>query len=212
MCYTRVSKWRAILRASAFGDVRVLLPMITSLDEVHAIREVFEDTRAKLIARGHDVRAEIPVGVMIEVPSTLWILDELLEAVDFVSVGTNDLIQYLLAVDRDNALVASMYDPYHPAILRALGTVARAARRAGKPVGICGEIAGDEAMALVLLGLGFDSLSAAPHFLAELRQAVRRTTLADAEALARAIEAARSPTAIRALLGQAQDRLHARCL
>ncbi len=202
---------RAILRASAYGDVRVLLPMITSLDEVETVRAVFEDTRAKLLAKGHEVAHEIPVGVMIEVPSTLWILDELLAAVDFISVGTNDLIQYLLAVDRDNALVSGMYDPYHPAIVRALGVIARAARRSGKPVGICGEIAGDEAMALYLTGLGFDSLSAAPHFVGELRQAIRRTSLVDAEALARAVEAARSPQAVRALLGQAQDRLHQRC-
>jgi len=203
---------RAILRASAFGDVRVLLPMITSLEEVEAVREVFEDTRAKLLAKGHDVAQDIPVGVMIEVPSTLWILDELLAAVDFISVGTNDLIQYLLAVDRDNALVASMYDPYHPAIMRVLAWIARAAQRSGKPVGICGEIAGDEAMALALLGFGFDSLSATPHFLGELRQAIRRTSWAEAQALACTIEAAKSPGAVRALLGRAQDNLHRRCV
>jgi phosphotransferase system enzyme I (PtsI) len=203
---------RAILRASAFGDVRVLLPMITSLEEVEAVREVFEDTRAKLLAKGHAVAQDIPVGVMIEVPSTLWILDELLAAVDFISVGTNDLIQYLLAVDRDNALVASMYDPYHPAIMRVLAWIARAAQRSGKPVGICGEIAGDEAMALALLGFGFDSLSAAPHFLGELRQAIRRTSWAEAQELARTIEAAKSPGAVRALLGRAQDNLHRRCV
>jgi phosphotransferase system enzyme I (PtsI) len=203
---------RAILRASAFGEVRVLLPMITSLEEVEAVREVFEDTRAKLLAKGHGVAQDIPVGVMIEVPSTVWILDELLAAVDFISVGTNDLIQYLLAVDRDNALVASMYDPYHPAIMRVLAWIARAARRSGKPVGICGEIAGDEAMALALLGFGFDSLSAAPHFLGELRQAVRRTSWAEAQELARTIETAKSPAAVRALLGRAQDELHRRCV
>ncbi|MEZ6014240.1 MAG: phosphoenolpyruvate--protein phosphotransferase [Planctomycetota bacterium] len=203
---------RAILRASAYGEVRVLLPMITSLEEVDAVREVFEDTRAKLVAKGYEVALEIPVGVMIEVPSTVWILDELLAVVDFLSVGTNDLIQYTLAVDRDNALVAGMYDPYHPAIMRVLGAIAAAARRAGKPVGICGEIAGDESMALLLLGLGFDSLSAAPHFLGELRQAIRCTTETDAQALARLVLAARSPTAIRALLARAQDQLHRRCL
>lgn len=202
---------RAILRASAFGEVRVLLPMISSLEEIEVVRAVFQDTRSKLLAKGHSVADEIAVGVMIEVPSTLWVLDEIFEAVDFISVGTNDLIQYLLAVDRDNALVAGLYDPFHPAIVRALGTIARAGRRAGKPVGICGEIAGDEAMAMLLIGLGFDSLSAAPHFIGELRQAVRRTTLAQAEALARTLEAARTPTAIRALLGRAQDELHRRC-
>jgi len=203
---------RAILRASAFGEVRVLLPMISTLEDIQAVRTVFEDTRAKLVAKGHDIAHEIAVGAMIEVPSTLWILDELLESVDFISVGTNDLIQYLLAVDRDNVLVSDRYDPYNPAVVRALGVIARAAARSGKPVGICGELAGDEAMALFLLGLGFDSLSAAPHFVGELRQAIRRTTLVDAQELARKVEAARTPGAVRALLGHAQDLLHRRCI
>jgi len=148
------------------------------------------------------------VGAMIEVPSTLWIMDELVEMVDFISVGSNDLTQYLLAVDRDNTLVAKLYEPHHPAVLRALAHVAEVCTRHATPCSICGEIAGDYAMALVLFGMGYDMISVSPNFLAELRFAVRHTAWNDCHSLAEDVLEARTPAEVRELLAQVRAHLH----
>lgn len=200
---------RALLRASAHGKVRLLLPMITSLDEVIAVKEVFDETRTHLQEHGYEVSSEIPVGIMIEVPSTLWILDELMEVVDFVSVGTNDLVQYLLAVDRDNVFVASLYEPQHPAVVRALKSIADAAKRAGKSASVCGEIAGDEAVAVMLAGMGYDSLSVTPMSLSFLKFALLSTSAEEAEAVAEAALKARSSAEVRKILDGVRSSLRA---
>jgi len=137
---------------------------------------------------------------MIEVPSCLLVLDQILEEVDFLSVGTNDLVQYLLAVDRDNPWVAGLYDPYHPAVFRALHAVATAAGRMGKPVSMCGDMAGDPAMAILLLGMGFDSISVAPQFIPEIKYAIRRATSTDAEQLVQEVLAQATSAEVRAIL------------
>ncbi|MEE8146824.1 MAG: phosphoenolpyruvate--protein phosphotransferase [Longimicrobiales bacterium] len=199
---------RAILRASAHGDLRILLPMVTSLEEVEAAHEIFEGVRAQLVDQGYEVADDIPVGVMIEVPSSVWILDQIVEIVDFISVGTNDLTQYLLAVDRDNPFVEKLYEPLHPAMLRVLNHVAQVTNAAGKSCSVCGEVAADDAVALLLVGMGYDSLSVAPNFLADLRFAIRQTTMEQARELARLALKARSPVAVRALMGEAHRRLH----
>ncbi len=177
---------RAILRASAFGHARILLPMITTVDEVkrcrEAVRQIVQDLRASGIE--HD--ADIEVGIMVEVPATVFILDQILPLVDFVSVGTNDLTQYLLAVDRDNPRVASMYDPYHPAVLRALARISQLAGEAGKPASICGEIAGDHYYTPLLLGLGYRELSMAAVFLPRVKLMVRSFGVGECEKLAAA--------------------------
>lgn len=200
---------RALIRASAHGSVRMLLPMITSLDEVLAVRKIFAETREQLAAQGYDASDDIPVGVMIEVPSTLWILEDLLEVVDFVSVGTNDLVQYLLAVDRDNVFVASLYDPQAPAVVRALHSIAEAAKRAGKSACVCGEIAGDEAVAVMLAGMGYDSLSVTPNSLSMLKHALINTPIDKAQELAAAAVRARSSAEIRELLDGVRETLRA---
>ena len=197
---------RAIMRASLHGEVRVLLPMITSLEEIRAVRAIFDETREQLAAQGYDVATDIPVGVMIEIPSMLWVLEEVLDLVDFVSVGTNDLVQYLLAVDRDNVFVSSLYEPYHPAVIRALGAIGDAVRRSGKSACVCGEMAGDEAVAMMLAGMGFDSLSVAPNFLSALKFAVRHTTMADARSLAGSVRAASTIEEVRGLLDGTRER------
>lgn len=199
---------RALLRASAHGPVRLLLPMVSSMDDITAVHTIFRSLRVQLIDQGYEVADDLPVGAMIEVPSTLWILDELLEEVDFVSVGSNDLTQYLLAVDRDNTLVSKHYEPQHPALIRALGDVADAAARAGKPCSVCGEIAGDLGMALVLFGMGYDSLSVAPNFLSGLRFAVRQTPWTECASLAQRARGARTAAAVRELLDEGRARLH----
>jgi len=199
---------RALLRASAHGPVRLLLPMVSSLDELSSVRAIFDGLRVQLADQGYEVARDVPVGAMIEVPSTLWILEEILESVDFVSVGSNDLTQYLLAVDRDNPFVAKHYEPQHPAVLRALADVARAARAAGKPCSLCGEVAGDLAMALLLFGMGYDSLSVAPNFLSSIRFAVRETPWESCRALAERATEARSAAVVRELLSEVRAKLH----
>lgn len=199
---------RALLRASAHGKLRLLLPMVTSLEEVQTAHRIFDDVRAQLVEQGYELAPQVSVGIMIEVPSSVWILEDLIREVDFVSVGSNDLTQYVLAVDRDNPFVSRLYEPLHPAVLRVLAHVAQVANASGKPCSVCGEVAGDHAMALVLLGMGYESVSVSPHFLAEVRFAVRETTFTDAQALARRVLAAHHPGEVRELLDDARVRLH----
>lgn len=200
---------RALLRAGCGHDMRILLPMVTSLEEVRAVHEIFDEVRASLFEQGYEVEDLVPVGIMIEVPSALFCIEELLAEVDFVSVGTNDLVQYLLAADRDNPKVGALYDPHHPAVIRALAMVARAARAAGKPCSVCGDVADDPAYALLLLGLGFDSVSVAPGFHAEVKFAVRHTRGQDARAFADAALACLDSAGVRAVLDSAREQLHA---
>jgi len=203
---------RAALRASPHGDLRLLLPMVTSLEEVRDVREIFEGVQTHLIDQGYEVERDVPLGIMIEVPSTIWVLDRIIQEVDFVSVGTNDLTQYLLAVDRDNALVAKIYEPYHPAVIRALAEIATVANAAGKPCGVCGEIAGDEAVAVLLLGMGYDHLSVAPNFLAGVRYAIRNTTITEARAIVERALDAGTAAEVQTLAKEVRDRLHRRLL
>ncbi len=154
-----IAQLRAILRVAAHGRVRVLFPMITGLTEIRRCKELLEKARADLRAEGYDCEARIEVGIMIETPSAVLICEVLAQEVDFLSVGTNDLIQYCLAIDRGNEHVAYLYEPLHPAVLRALQMVCRAAKSAGIEAGVCGEMAAEPLYALVLLGLGFDELS-----------------------------------------------------
>ena len=198
---------RAILRASAHGNTRMLLPMVTSIEEVQAAHQIFGDVRRQLVDHGYEIVDDLPVGAMIEVPSSVWVLESLIELVDFVSVGSNDLTQYLLAVDRDNPFVSKLYEPLHPAVLRVLAHVAEVARRAGKPCSVCGELAGDHAVALVLLGMGYDMVSVSPNFLAEIRFAVRETPSSEVRALARRVLDAGNPTEVRKILDAARERL-----
>ncbi len=200
---------RAALRASAHGSLRVLLPMVTSIEEVHRVHQIFDRVRAQLGEQGYEVAADVPVGVMVEVPSAMMVLDSILEDADFVSVGTNDLVQYLLAADRDNPWVSRLYDPCHPAVIAGLDRIADCARRAGKSASVCGEMAGDYATALMLFALGFDTVSVSPHFVAEVKHAVRCIDGAALDSLASRVRGARSGTEVRAELEALRARLHA---
>jgi phosphoenolpyruvate-protein phosphotransferase len=199
---------RAALRAGVGHPLRILLPMVASLEEVRAVHAIFDGVRRSLLTQGYEVEGDVPVGMMVEVPSVLFALDELMREVDFVSVGTNDLVQYLLAADRDNPWVARYYEPAHPAVLRALARVAAAALERGIPSSVCGDVASDPAMAIVLFGMGFASVSVSPHFVSEVKYAVRRLTLAESRVLA--VEAAGQSTAdgVRAVLSKIRDRVH----
>ena len=201
---------RAAMRASVVGQVRIMLPMVTSIEEVRGAREIFEGVRAQLLDQGYELAQDIALGIMVEVPSSVWALPEIVREVDFVSVGSNDLVQYMLAVDRDNSFVSRIYDPAHPAVIRALQRIGEVCSAAGKSCGVCGEIAGDHAFALMLLGMGYTSLSAAPHFLPEIRYAVRSSSMEEARALAQEAVQAGDSAQVRALLSRTRDRLHAR--
>ncbi|MEW6073874.1 MAG: phosphoenolpyruvate--protein phosphotransferase [Planctomycetota bacterium] len=202
------SQLQAFLRASPHGEMHILMPMVTNIEEVRRVHEIFDDVRRGLVEQGYEVAERVPVGVMIEVPSMLLVLDQILDEVDFLSVGTNDLVQYLLAVDRDNPWVSTLYDPHHPAVFRALHQVATTCRKFGKPVSMCGDMAGDPAVAILLLGMGFSSVSVAPQFIPEIKYAVRRTTAAEAKAHVEEVLARRTSTEIRAIL----DRIRVQAL
>jgi phosphotransferase system enzyme I (PtsI) len=203
---------RATLRASVHGDLRLLLPMVTSLEEVLEIHRVFDEVRRQLLEQGYEVARDVPVGIMIEVPSSVLVLPRLIQEVDFVSVGTNDLVQYLLAVDRDNPWVSRLYDPQHPAVVWALAHVAEVARAAEKSCSVCGEMAGDYATALMLLGMGYDAVSVVHNFLPEIKYAVRETQLSEAREIARAAQLETTCEGVRRVLADVRERLHTRQL
>ncbi|MBI2963930.1 MAG: phosphoenolpyruvate--protein phosphotransferase [Deltaproteobacteria bacterium] len=175
---------RAILRASAHGRVRLLLPMISSVEEVWRAKELLDEVRRELRQSSIRFDEEMAVGIMIEVPSAMLQTEELAREVDFLSLGTNDLIQYLLAVDRNNRKVASLYEPLHPAVLRAIAITARAAHRVGKPLSVCGEMAADPVCALVLIGLGIDQLSMGSFFIPSIKRLIRSVDYATAREMA----------------------------
>mgnify|MGYP001025865794 CR=1 FL=1 len=182
---------RAILRARAGGEVSVLLPMISDVAELRRSRELLEDSLHDLTTEGL-VCPPIKLGAMIEIPSAALSADLLAEEVDFFSIGTNDLTQYTLAVDRINEHVAHLYQPAHPAVLRLIAFTIEAGRRHNRPVCVCGEMASDPLTALLLVGMGVDELSMAPASIPVVKDAIRKTTLEQARALAEEALASRS--------------------
>jgi len=175
---------KAILRASAFGDVRIMFPMIAQIEELHEALEVLEDARSELREQGISFDESCPVGIMIEVPAAAVIADQLAEHVDFFSIGTNDLIQYSVAVDRGNDKVAYLFDCFHPGVLRLIKMVVDAAHAKDLQVTVCGEMAGDPQSAVLLHGLGVDGLSMATPSLLGVKKAIRTISTIEAEAIA----------------------------
>jgi len=166
------SQLRAILRASAFGPVRLLIPMLSIREELTAMRAAIGQIRAELGSEGHAMAEHIPLGAMIEVPSAALALPSWIELVDFLALGTNDLVQYLLAVDRTNDALDALNTPLHPAVPRLLRRIVRIARARGKPVSVCGEIAGDAHFTPLLVALGIEELSMHPDHIPSVRQAI----------------------------------------
>ncbi|ROR35002.1 phosphoenolpyruvate--protein phosphotransferase [Inmirania thermothiophila] len=200
-----LTQLRALLRADeGLGNLRILLPMITDVSELDQAARLLDQAVAELREEGHAVERP-PVGAMIEVPSAVYLMPAIARRVAFVSVGTNDLTQYLLAVDRNNARVAGMYDGLHPAVVAALHDLVRAARRAGCPVSVCGELAGDPAAALLLLGMGVDSLSMSAASLPRVKWVIRSFARAEAEALLEEAMAMESASAVRERLNEALE-------
>jgi len=164
---------RAILRASVLCNLRVIIPMITEFEEVEEVKQLFQEVKQELRSEKIKFDENIPFGVMIEVPAAAAITDLIVQEVDFISVGTNDLIQYFLAVDRSNELVSYLYKPMHPSVLRLLKYILETARNAGKEVTVCGEMAADPLSALVLLGLGLRKFSMNPIFIPRIKKVLR---------------------------------------
>ncbi len=175
---------RAIMRASVHGKVRLMLPMVSSLEELRRSKTFIEEAKDELRREGRDFDGDIPIGVMIEVPAAVEMADRFIAEADFFSIGTNDLIQYMLAVDRNNRKVAALYQPLHPAVLRALSTIIDAARKAGKPVALCGEMAGDPVCTLILLGLGLRDLSMSSFLVPPIKRLIRGIEMRAAEEIA----------------------------
>ncbi len=194
---------RALLRVAAGRPLRIMLPMVSTVEEVRRARELLVEARASLETRGDAAPARLDLGIMLEVPSAALVADHLAPLVDFFSVGTNDLTQYAMAAERGNSGVAALADPLHPAVLRLIGRAAAAAAAAGRPVAVCGEVAGDRLAVPLLVGLGVRELSMSHTLIPAAKQAVRATDARAAVRLAEAALAAESAAAVRRLLAAA---------
>ena len=197
---------RAMLRSSAHGNVQIMFPLISGVDELRRVRAVFDEVCADLERRGVPFKKNIKFGSMIEVPSAVVIADMLAKECDFFSIGTNDLIQYSLAVDRVNEKIAHMYEPAHPAILRMIRYVTRAAKAANIPVSICGEMAGDPLFTELLIGLGIDSLSMSSVAIPAVHAEIVNARLSTAKRFASRVLTASTVHDVRALLEQRYKR------
>jgi phosphotransferase system enzyme I (PtsI) len=195
---------RAILRASAYGRVKVLIPMLSSVYELEQTLHLVEEAKRSLDADGIRYDPQVPVGGMIEVPAAALALGMFTRRLDFLSIGTNDLIQYTLAIDRTDDTVAHLYDPLHPAVLRLLADIIETANKAGKPVAVCGELAGDVTLTRLLLGFGLRQFSMHPANLLGVKQVVLKSDLAEVSQAARRMLRTDDPEKLRASL----DRLN----
>jgi phosphotransferase system enzyme I (PtsI) len=184
---------RGILRATSYGNIKILVPMISGLPELYETKKILEEVKAELRSEGKAFNDHVEIGVMIEIPSAAMIADLLAAEVDFFSVGTNDLIQYTLAIDRQNEHVAYMYEPLDPAVLRLLHRVSDAAHQAKVTLAMCGEMAGDPLYAAILLGMGFQNLSMNVASIPWVKKVVRSVRMQDAVELAALVM--RQPTA-----------------
>lgn len=196
---------RALYRASVYGRLKIMFPMVSGIEEYRAARAFATAIKSELVKEGHPISPEVPLGIMVEIPSTAVIADLFAKEVDFFSIGTNDLIQYTLAVDRMNQRLSHLYEPFHPGVLRLIQLVIAAGRREGIEVCMCGEMAGDSRLTPLLIGLGLESFSMSPASLFKVKKTLRDLKLAETQALAE--KALQLPTAreIKELLKVALD-------
>ncbi|EOH89204.1 phosphoenolpyruvate-protein phosphotransferase [Enterococcus asini ATCC 700915] len=175
---------RALLRASVYGNLRIMFPMVATLKEFRAAKKLYEEERAKLIAEGVSVSDSIQVGIMIEIPAAAVLADKFAKEVDFFSIGTNDLIQYTMAADRMNEQVSYLYQPYNPSILRVIKNVIDSAHKEGKWAGMCGEMAGDQTAVPLLVGMGLDEFSMSATSVLKTRSLMKKLNTAAMKELA----------------------------
>lgn len=174
---------RAILRASTRGKIKIMLPLISNLNEIRTAKKYIETAKSQLRAKNIPFNEEIPLGIMIEVPAVAYRPGDFLKEVDFASIGTNDLIQYTLAVDRGNVAVAPLYDSYHPAILHLINNVAKSSKKLGVPVSICGEMGGDPELAPLFIGMGIKNLSMSAMQIPMVKEVIRSVSYTECERL-----------------------------
>ena len=196
------TQMRAILRASAFGPVRILVPMITTLAEIISVRNLQVVCTRELRAANISVAERVELGAMIEVPAAAIALQGMIRDLDFIAIGTNDLVQYTLATDRNNTELSDLYDPLHPAVLKLIALIIRAARGADRRVTICGEIAGSVEYTALLLALGLTDLSMHPGVILEVRERIGRLELASLRKMAPSLLRAPSGDRVREILAR----------
>jgi len=198
---------RAMLRASPYGKARIMFPLVTGIMQVRQAKAILGQVREELAEKGVPFSPEVEVGIMIEVPSAALTADILAGEVDFFSIGTNDLIQYTLAVDRVNEQVADLYDPHHPSVLRLIRNVIECGHRRGIWVGLCGEMAGNPDLACLLVGMGVDELSMAASAVPEVKQRIRSVAIADLKELSQEVLTLTTSQEIRELMAKRVPRL-----
>lgn len=200
---------RAILRTTNYGPVRILVPMVSSIEEVVTVRKMVDECARQLRSEGHQIAERIEVGAMIEVPAAAIALPSLIRKLDFASIGTNDLVQYTLAVDRNNNELGSLYDPLHPAVLRLIAQIIAVCKRANRPVTLCGEIAGDVHFTAMLIALGLTEFSMQPGLLLEVREVVNTIEQASLRKLAPSLLRATSRNGILRVLERMRVKIPA---
>ena len=197
-----MTQLRAILRASAYGRLRILIPMLANAHEIAQTLDFIARAKAELVAQGIAHDNDVPVGGMVEIPASVLSLSYFVEHLDFLSIGTNDLIQYTLAIDRTDDAVAHMYDPLHPAVLKLIAQAIRTANKANTPIAVCGEMAGELRLTRLLLGFGLRNFSMHPAQLLTIKQRVLTSSIADCEATANRILRTDDPDRISAALAK----------
>jgi phosphoenolpyruvate-protein phosphotransferase (PTS system enzyme I) len=199
---------RAIVRASSLKNIAVMFPLISCIDELNEALDILAEVKAELKSEGYDFDPDMRVGIMIELPSAVMIADHLSSKVDFFSIGTNDLIQYSVAVDRENDRIADLFEPFHPGVLRLINITVKAAHKAGIPVAICGEMSSDPAAALILLGLEIDELSMVPSFIPSMKQIIRSISMDTAKKLAARILQCASAEEVKGLINEELKKIN----
>ena len=197
---------RAILRASAFGELKVLFPMISGVQEIIQIKEILEELKNELKKEGMPFNPHIKIGIMVEIPSAATIADLLAKEVNFFSIGTNDLIQYTLAIDRVNEHVSYLYNPLHPAVIRLIKTVVEAAHSNGIEVVMCGEMAGEPLYLPILLGLGIDELSMNPLCILRIKRILRSITYHESQEFVKVLDRFKTDSEIENFMKQEMQK------